>query len=41
MEYVVVDGGEAQALALRQGVAIREVLEWLYAGHSVPKSGHV
>ncbi|GAA3683229.1 hypothetical protein [Streptomyces iranensis] len=41
VEYVVVDGGEAQALAQRQEAAIREVLEWLYAGHSAPKSGHV
>ncbi|WP_445516433.1 hypothetical protein [Streptomyces sp. NEAU-174] len=41
VEYVVVDGGEAQALAQRQGVVIREVLEWLYAGHSAAKSGRV
>ena len=40
VEYVVVDGEEAQAVAQRQGVAIREVLEWLYAGHSAPKTGH-
>ncbi|MDT0548216.1 hypothetical protein [Streptomyces lonegramiae] len=40
MEYVVVDGEEAQVLAQRQGAAIREVLEWLYAGHSAPKVGH-
>ncbi|MFF5590114.1 hypothetical protein [Streptomyces hygroscopicus] len=40
VEYVVVDGEEAQALAQRQGVVIREVLEWLYAGHSAPKTGH-
>ncbi|MFE2440494.1 hypothetical protein ACFXDF_00200 [Streptomyces sp. NPDC059426] len=41
VEYVVVDGCEAQALAQRQGAAIREVLEWLHAGHSAPKSGRV
>ncbi|WP_432011663.1 hypothetical protein [Streptomyces cucumeris] len=41
VEYVVVDGGEAQALAQRQGAAIREVLEWLYAGHSASDSGRV
>ncbi len=41
VEYVVVDGDEAQALAQRQGAAIREVLEWLYAGHRAPKSGRV
>ncbi|MCC4321467.1 hypothetical protein [Streptomyces malaysiensis] len=41
VEYVVVDGGEAQALAQRQGAAIREALEWLYAGHGAPKSGRV
>ncbi|MCQ8831734.1 hypothetical protein [Streptomyces malaysiensis] len=41
VEYVAVDGGEAQALAQRQGAAIREVLEWLYAGHNAPKSGRV
>ncbi|MER7789214.1 hypothetical protein [Streptomyces sp. NPDC097640] len=40
VEYVVVDGEEAQALAQRQGAAIREVLEWLYAGHSAPETGH-
>ncbi|MFI1334731.1 hypothetical protein ACH4U7_32415 [Streptomyces sp. NPDC020845] len=40
VEYVVVDGEEAQALAQRQGAAIREVLEWLYAGRSAPKAGH-
>ncbi|MBL1095685.1 hypothetical protein [Streptomyces coffeae] len=40
VEYVVVDGGEAHALAQRQGAAIREVLEWLYAGHGAPKAGH-
>lgn len=40
VEYVVVDGEEAQALAQRQGAAIREVLEWLYAGRSAPKTGH-
>ncbi|MGP3949651.1 hypothetical protein [Streptomyces sp. 7N604] len=31
VEYVVVEGEDAQALAQRQAVAIREVLEWLYA----------
>ncbi|WP_162931264.1 hypothetical protein [Streptomyces sporangiiformans] len=36
MEYVDVDGEDAQALAQRQGAAIREVLEWLYARHSAP-----
>ncbi|MFE9095233.1 hypothetical protein [Streptomyces sp. NPDC007264] len=42
MEYVAVDGEDAQALARRQGAAIREVLEWLYARHSAPpESGQV
>jgi hypothetical protein len=31
MEYVVVEGEDAHALAQRQAVAIREVVEWLYA----------
>jgi hypothetical protein len=31
VEYVVVEGEDAQALAQRQAIAIREVLEWLYA----------
>ena len=33
VEYVAVDGEDAQALAQRQGAVIREVLEWLYARH--------
>ncbi|SEE21914.1 hypothetical protein SAMN05428945_6818 [Streptomyces sp. 2224.1] len=36
VEYVAVDGKDAQALAQRQGTAIREVLEWLCARHSTP-----
>lgn len=36
VEYVAVGGKDAQALAQRQGTAIREVLEWLYARHSAP-----
>ncbi|MFB7497137.1 hypothetical protein ACFC09_21040 [Streptomyces sp. NPDC056161] len=31
VEHVVVEGEDAQALAQRQTIAIREVLEWLYA----------
>jgi hypothetical protein len=31
VEYVVVEGEDAHALAQRQAVAIREVVEWLYA----------
>lgn len=31
VEYVVVDGDDAEALAQRQGAAIREVLEWIHA----------
>ncbi|MFM9446925.1 hypothetical protein [Streptomyces acidiscabies] len=30
VEYVVVEGEDAQALARRQAVAIREVLVWLH-----------
>lgn len=29
VEYLVVDGEDAHALARRQGAAVREVLEWL------------
>lgn len=36
VEYVTVDGEDAQALAQRQGAAICEVLEWLYGRHSAP-----
>jgi hypothetical protein len=36
VEYVAVDGEDAQALTQRQGAAIREVLEWLYAHRSTP-----
>ncbi|MGW3496129.1 hypothetical protein [Streptomyces sp. NPDC001020] len=36
VEYITVDGEDARALAQRQGAAIREVLEWLYARHSTP-----
>ncbi len=36
VEYVAVDGEDAQALAQRQGASIREVLEWLYARRSAP-----
>lgn len=32
--YVAIEGEDAQALAQRQGAAIREVLEWLYARRS-------
>ncbi len=39
VEYVVVDGEDAQALAQRQGVAICEVLKWLYARQSAPAEG--
>ncbi|WP_405590026.1 hypothetical protein [Streptomyces sp. NBC_01190] len=31
VEYVVVEGEDAHALARRQAVAVRMVLEWLYA----------
>ncbi|WP_125937216.1 hypothetical protein [Streptomyces sp. WAC 06738] len=31
VEYIVVDGKDAEAVAQRQGAAIREVLEWIYA----------
>ena len=31
VEYIVVDGEDAEALAERQGAAIREVLEWIHA----------
>jgi len=42
VEYVAVDGEDAQALAQRQGAVIREVLEWLYARHGAPpESGQV
>lgn len=33
VEYVTVDGEDAQALARRQGAAIREVLGWFHANH--------
>lgn len=36
VEYLAVDGEDAQALAQRQDAAIREVLEWLYARHNAP-----
>ncbi len=36
VEYVVVRGEDAHALARRQGAAIREVLEWLCARHNAP-----
>ncbi|MFI9548922.1 hypothetical protein ACIHAR_34205 [Streptomyces sp. NPDC052016] len=39
VEYVVVDGEDAQALAQRQDAAIREVLTWLYARHSATPEG--
>ncbi|MCX2923637.1 hypothetical protein [Streptomyces sp. NEAU-W12] len=39
MEYVIVDGEDAHPLAQRQDAAIREVLKWLYARHSVPAEG--
>ncbi|MGW5662853.1 hypothetical protein ACWEWG_22560 [Streptomyces sp. NPDC003758] len=42
VEYVAVGGEDAHALAQRQGAAIREVLEWLYAHRSAPpESGQV
>jgi hypothetical protein len=41
VEYVAVDGEDAEALAQRQAVAIREVLQWLYVhrGHA-PRPEH-
>lgn len=39
VEYVVVDGEDAQALTQRQDAAIREVLKWFYACHSAPAEG--
>ncbi len=37
VEYVVVDGADANALAQRQGAAIREVLEWACARQSASR----
>lgn len=39
VEYVIVDGEDAYPLAPPQGAAIREVMKWLYARHSVPAEG--
>lgn len=36
VEYIVIDGEDAHALAQRQGAALREVLQWLHAHASTP-----